>query len=354
MSDDLVAITIVTFNSARYILGCLESALSQDHAACEVVVVDNASRDATTGILREFESSRRVHISYNSENTGFAAAQNQAMAQLPQAAWFLALNPDVRLAPDFVRQLLSAAARQPKVGSVCGKLLAASADFKTAQMDALPASNALLDSTGIYFTPSLRHFDRGNRMPDRGQYEHSEYVFGGTGAACLYRQEMVEDVSIFGEFFDSDFFAYREDADVAWRAQLFGWKCLYVPAAVGAHVRRVVPENRASLPAMINMHSVKNRWLMRIKNTTPALYRQHWLAITVRDLVVIAGCLLREWSSLRAFPIVARLWGRTLEKRREIMRRKRASDDELASWFVASPASQPVSQHSPQTGAVRQ
>ena len=60
---------------------------------------------------------------------------------------------------------------------------------------------------------------------------------------------MIDDVSVEGEFFDEPFFAYREDADVAWRAQLLGWDCLYVPAAVAEHVRRVVPERRGSLPA---------------------------------------------------------------------------------------------------------
>ena len=59
---------------------------------------------------------------------------------------------------------------------------------------------------------------------------------------------------------------YREDADVAWRAQLMGWRCLYVPYARGYHVRKVLPGNRRALPPEINMHSVKNRFLMRIKN----------------------------------------------------------------------------------------
>ena len=88
----------------------------------------------------------------------------------------------------------------------------------------IPAAKTL-DSTGIYFTPSLRHFDRGSGEPDRGAYEHFQYVFGVTGAVALYRRAMIEDVSICGEFFDNDFFAYREDADLAWRAQLLGWKC---------------------------------------------------------------------------------------------------------------------------------
>jgi hypothetical protein len=83
---------------------------------------------------------------------------------------------------------------------------------------------------------------------------------------------MIEDIAVGGEFFDSDFFTYREDADVAWRAQLLGWKCLYDPTACGYHVRKLRPGMRRQLAPEINMHSVKNRFLMRIKNITPKLY----------------------------------------------------------------------------------
>ena len=77
----------------------------------------------------------------------------------------------------------------------------------------------------------LRHLDRGSQEVDNGHYLKNEYVFGATAAAALYRREMIDDISIDGEFFDPDFFVYREDADVAWRAQLLGWRCIYTPHA---------------------------------------------------------------------------------------------------------------------------
>jgi GT2 family glycosyltransferase len=326
-------VTIVTFNSARFIRQCLQHVFEQDYQALDVVVVDNASSDETPGILRDFE--HRVKVVYNRENVGFAAGQNQAMA-LSSADWCLALNPDVRLTPAFASSLLAAAQMDAAVGSVCGKLLAMTASLE------IPAE-PILDSTGIFFTPTLRHFDRGSQTGDRGQYEEFEYVFGGSGAACLYRRLMLEDISIDGEFFDSDFFAYREDADLAWRAQLYGWKCLYTPRALAYHVRHVLPERRSSLSAAINMHSVKNRWLMRIKNITADLYARHCLAITGRDCLVIGGCLLGEFLSLRAFALVVRLWPSAWRKRRVIMFRRRATDEYMAAWFAAQPVSFPAS-----------
>lgn len=318
-----VAVTIVTFNSSAFIRQCLRYVLEQDYGSKEVIIVDNASTDGTADVLGEYE--HLVRIVRNRENVGFAAGQNQAIA-LSSASWILTLNPDVRLMPDFIRTLVTAAENDSSAGSACGKLLAMGSDFEIPQQPTF-------DSTGIYMTRNLRHLDRGSRMPDQGQYDHAEYVFGGTGAACLYRRRMIEETSIDGEFFDRDFFAYREDADVAWRAQLAAWKCLYTPLAVAYHVRSVLPSNRTSVPPVLNMHSVKNRWLLRIKNMTPGVYKRYWLPTTMRDLAVIGGCLLREWSSLPAFWLVFRNLRQTLAKRHTIMQRKRVSDDRMVGWF---------------------
>jgi len=188
----------------------------------------------------------------------------------------------------------------------------------------------------------MRHLDRGSQEVDNGHYLNHEYVFGATAAAALYRRTMIEDIAIMGEFFDPDFFVYREDADVAWRAQLMGWRCLYTPLARGYHVRNVLPGNRRALPAEINMHSVKNRFLMRIKNATPGLYRRWWLPMTARDLMVILGCVFVEPKSLPAFWQLAKCWRGAWESRREIMRRRRVSDAALLRWFQFEPASEPL------------
>ncbi|MFL6353143.1 MAG: glycosyltransferase family 2 protein [Bryobacteraceae bacterium] len=329
-----VSVTIVTFNSARHIAQCLKSVLEQDYPRKEVIVVDNASSDDTRAILRNFEG--RMRVVFNRENIGFAAGQNQAIA-LSESEWVLVLNPDVRLMPDFISMIVASAEANPSAGSVCGKLLRMSADGEVPK-------ERLFDSTGIYFTPSLRHLDRGSQQIDDGRYGQFEHVFGASGAAALYSKRMIDDISVSGELFDSDFFAYREDADLAWRAQLLGWKCLYTPLAVGYHVRNVLPANRRVLAPVLNMHSVKNRWLMRIKNMTPGVYKQCWLPATMRDLVVIAGCLLREFTSLRAFPFVVRNARRFLEKRRQIMARRRADDTYMAAWFSYKPVSYPAPQ----------
>src|SRR5271169_5396203 len=335
--NERVSVTIVTYNSGRFIKRCLESVLAQKYPAKEIIVIDNASNDGTVDILEPFED--RCQIVYNDENIGFAAAQNQAIA-LGSGDWVLTLNPDVLLLPNFIQALVDAGQLDKRIGTVCGKLLAILATFD------LP-DKPLVDSTGIYFTPMLRHLDRGSQEVDNGHYLNHEYVFGATAAAALYRRSMIEDVAIQGEFFDEEFFVYREDADVAWRAQLLGWRCMYTPHARGYHVRNVLPGNRRALPSVINMHSVKNRFLMRMKNMTGNLYRRNWFSITVRDLVVISCCLVREQSSLKAFWYIAKNWKRVMAKRREIMSRKRVDDEYIAHWFRYDPVSAPASKPKP-------
>lgn len=330
--NDFVSVTIVTYNSGRFIKRCLESVLDQKYEPKEIVVIDNNSTDGTIDILEQFAD--RCRVVYNTENIGFAAAQNQAI-RISKGEWVLTLNPDVLLLPGFIASLVEAGEIEPQVGTVCGKLLTIKSSFD------LP-EKPLVDSTGIYFTPNLRHLDRGSQEIDNGHYTTNEYVFGATAAAALYRRSMIEDIAIDGEFFDPDFFVYREDADVAWRAQLMGWRCIYTPEARGYHVRNVLPGNRRALPAAINMHSVKNRFLMRLKNITGDVYSRNWLSITARDLVVFACCLIREHSSLRAFWYVARNYKRVLEKRQQIMSRRRVSDEYMSSWFSYSPISKPA------------
>jgi GT2 family glycosyltransferase len=149
-------------------------------------------------------------------------------------------------------------------------------------------------------------------------------------------------VSLDGEFFDEDFFAYREDADLAWRAQVLGWKCLYVPHARGWHVRRVTPERRKHLPREINWHSVKNRFLMRMKNAGPRLWFQLLIHTIARDILIFGYALLVDRALLSAMLYPIKNWRRFLAKRRAIQSRRRIADGELVRWFDFRPHSEPV------------
>src|ERR1700692_3092674 len=105
IQQDLVSVTLVTYNSGRFIRRCLESVLEQGYSQLEGVGVGNASTDGTVDILEQFTD--RCRIYYNQENIGFAAAQNQAIS-LSHGTWVLTLNPDVLLMKDFIEELVMA------------------------------------------------------------------------------------------------------------------------------------------------------------------------------------------------------------------------------------------------------
>ncbi len=319
----MVSVLLVTWNSAPFLPACFASLDRQDYRDLEVIVVDNASTDATHDLLRPRESQWRVI--YNDWNSGFAAAQNQAI-RASRGEWLLCLNPDVMLAPNFIRRLAEAGDSHVEAGSVCGKLLRWSPN-------AVPPQTQVIDSTGIYFTRNMRHLDRGAEEIDHGQYDRAQWVFGATGAAAMFRRSFVEAVSVDGEFFDEEFFSYREDADLAWRAQLMGWKCLYEPSAVAWHVRRVTPERRESLPPAINWHSVKNRFLMRGKNASGWLCWKLFWPVAWRDLMVVGYALLRDWRLLSAVAYPLRHLSGIRDKRKSIQSRRRVSDRDLLWWF---------------------
>lgn len=319
--------SIVTFNDEAFLGPCLDS-LRRQTLPCQVSVFDNASKDASSSIALQ----HGVSVIQSKENIGFSGGHNRNIQDC-DAEYYLLLNSDVRLKPDFLEILITAMSRDRKIGMAGGKL----SQMNLHGEQVMHLGRPVLDSTGIYFTPSQRHFDRGNGEPDAGQYDRSQLVFGISGAALLCRREMLEDLCIDGEYLDSDFFAYREDVDLAWRAQLRGWCALYEPAAEGLHVRKVVPSVRSELNPLINYHSLKNRYLLRIKNMDGAVRRKCFPYMWLRDLGILGYVLLRERSSLGAYSEVRRLLPRARRKREIIQRSRTVSPSSIANWFRFRP-----------------
>jgi len=338
-----VTVGIVTWNSAHVIEACIASVRAQTYRPLTLRILDNASGDDTRERLKGITAAdERLGAD---RNLGFSAAHNRLIAA-SSTEFYLCLNPDVVLTPDFVERVVEAMRRDPRAGSATGKLLRMREDGDASDVSQSTEAEAdVIDSTGIVMVPSQRHLDRGADRVDDGRYAREELVFGASGAAAMYRRAMLEDVKTPGgsavaggcgstEYFDEDFFAYREDADLAWRAQLLGWNCLYVPGAVARHGRRVTPERRSALPAAINYYSVRNRFLLRMKNQTVGHAVRFLLPTLVRDLQVIGYVLVKERSSLGALGDVFRLWRRTCVKRRAIMSRRQRTDSEMIAWFT--------------------
>ena len=288
-----MAVVIVSWNCAPFLGDCLQSLEALERPPREVVVVDNASSDGSSDLVRaRFPG---VRLDPSASNLGFCAANNRGI-RATRAPYVLVLNPDTRLAPDYLERLLPAF-EDPRVGLAAGKLLRF--DRRT------------LDSCGQSLGRSRQPIDRGYGRPDRGQFERDEPVFGCCGAAALYRRQMLEDVADPGDrYFDETFFAFFEDLDLAWRARRRGWRAVYRHRAVGYHARGGTAEGRsrrrfralAARSSDARFHIVKNRYLTILRNDTPWGYARNVPFIWTRDIATFLFLLLADRRTL------ARLW----------------------------------------------
>ncbi|HKC24469.1 MAG TPA: glycosyltransferase family 2 protein [Thermoanaerobaculia bacterium] len=330
-----VVVSLVTHNESRDAERIVPSVFAQTHRDISLVATDNASEDGSRATLASFQKLAPIpmEILASRENLGFTGGHNRAIAEAIArgADYVLVLNADVVLAPDHLEKLLEEAEKpaNARVASFTGKILRASGAQLT--------PTDVLDTVGLEMHPNGRHFDIGSGERDAGQYDAPAEVFGVSGCVALYRTAALKDVKISTGFFDDDFFLYREDVDLAWRLRGRGWSARCVPSARAWHRRRNLPERRRLMTQIANLHSVKNRFLLRINNAGPEHLKATFPATFTRDLLVVGGCLTVERSSFPALRWLAENRERLLAKRREILGARLASDRELLRWFSGEP-----------------
>ena len=251
-------------------------------------------------------------------------------------------QPGRRPAPDYVERLIAghraeAAARGERAASADRRRHRPAGPLgrrRRAERGRRPR----LDACGMHLTRAWRHHDRGSGEPDRGQYARPERVFGATGAAALFRRRALDDVAFEGgEAFDPRFHTFREDAELAFRLRERGWEVLYEPAAACLHRRFNLPARRSAMPAMVNYHSLKNRYLLRAYHQTGgnALRTAPWAL--GRDLAALAYVLAREHTSLAAYRWLWRHRNEIRARRRYIQTRRTAPPRPSSAGSARSP-----------------
>ncbi len=349
-----VCVGIILYGESEYALETLAALKQQDFdegTNLSLVVVDNGIPEALKEqILNQYHG--QILYLKNFDNFGFSAAANQCLSEALNynADFLLLLNPDLLLDTVAVRELLKSAARNENADFFTPKLMRANQDLS-------PTEPAVFDACGMIIEKSIRHLDRGSGQLDQGQYQTEEPVFGGTGACLLIRLSRILKICIPRnkyesdlfqiypqlqqgadrrlQLFDESFFAYREDGDLAWRSQLLGSSCIYCPLAVGHHVRRVLPENRSELPAVINLFSVRNRFLLQVNNLRLFSSLEIFVkGFVIRNLLVIAAVLFRERTSIKAFRDLWILRKRAIANRKFIF--KNSTEEKIRAtikWF---------------------
>jgi GT2 family glycosyltransferase len=207
------SVIIPNYNGYQYLPSCLDSILVQTCTDFEIIVVDNASTDGSVKFV--CDTYPNVNIIRNTINRGFAGGCNDG-ARIASGEYLLFLNTDTVLPSYFLSLLYEGVCKYPGYGMYAPKMV---------------YPDGRINSTGICISLSGAAWDRGMGEYDYGQYDHSEEVFGPCGGAALYRS----DVFLESGGFDDDFFLFMEDVDLAFRVQLAGWKCRYIPNAMIFH-----------------------------------------------------------------------------------------------------------------------
>jgi GT2 family glycosyltransferase len=286
----------------------LPSLAQQTYRDFTTLVVDNGSTDGSQEYIRADWPD--VSVLALSRNHGFAAAVNRGIEAAASPLVAL-VNNDMELHPEWLEALTRAIDDRPAAGSVAGKIM---------WFD----KRAVVWSVGEGLDASGRVFSQGYGARDDGQYEKARPILSACAGAALYRRDTFDAVG----GFDEDFFAYHEDADWGFRAQVLGYECWFIPTAVAYHVAHATSSQMSADRAA---WVARNACWFLVKNL-PASVAIHNLGPIVRH---VGGRFRRTASegsrrlALGAALQTIRLTPRMLRKRRATYSQRRVTVDYL-------------------------
>ncbi len=309
-----VVVVIPNWNGADGLAKCIASLEAQTLKA-HIIMVDNGSADSSVALVRkQFPD---VEIIQNAKNEGYAGGVNPGFKRAIelQAAYAAPFNNDAIADKDWLRNLVRYADEHHKAGIVTCKLLGANGDH--------------IDSTGDYYTNWGLPYPRGRGETDTDKYDAQTDIFGASGGASLYRVSMLQEIGLF----DEDFFAYYEDVDLSFRAQLAGWKVAYVPASVVYHEMSVTGKR---IKGFFSEQTIKNLPWLLIKNVPARLLPRVLVRFTLAHLLFIGRAVSRghAWYALRALVKVMWLTPKKLSERHHIQKSRTVTSGYIWSMMT--------------------
>ncbi len=305
------SVIIPHYNGRAHLLDCLGALRRQTYTDFEVILVDNGSTDGSQALVRrQFPETRLLELGWNRGFTGACLAGWAAA----RGEFILLLNNDTEADPHWLAEIMAAFNDHPEVGAVTGKML-------------LFDQRDHFHTAGDFYRVDGVPGNRGVWQADNGQYDRPEYVFSACGGAAAYRRSMLAAIG----FLDDDFFFSCEDVDLAWRAQLAGWRVWYAPTAVVYHKLKATGGSVTG-----SYYDGRNFLYVIWKNYPTSLLKRYWRAI-LRAQWGITRAALRHWRGAAAR---ARLrgqlaglagWPTMWRKRRQVQALRRVSDDYLLS-----------------------
>ena len=308
-----VFVVVPNWNGADKLATCLDSLLAQSHTAT-IVVVENGSTDGSAQVLEKYPD---VVVLPQLKNLGFAGGVNVGFRYaIEQGAELVAaFNNDAIADKNWLQNLVKTMQSDNKVGIVTGKLLNSAGDR--------------LDSTGEFYTTWGLPYPRGRGEDNLDKYDHQTEIFAASGGASLYRVKMLEQIGLF----DEKFFAYYEDVDLSFRAQLAGWKITYVPTALAYHQ---IGATTSKIKGFTTYQTMKNLPLLLRKNLPLSLGLKVGLRFWLAYLSFFASAVARGqfWPAFKGLMMTFGLLPHTLKERRKIQKNRQVSVDYINEILV--------------------
>lgn len=302
-----VCVVVPNLNGEATLGDCLDSLLAQDLNP-EIVVVENNSTDGSLDLLRQ--NYQGVTVLPQKKNLGFAGGVNAGIRQaIKEGCDYVALfNNDAVADKDWLKNLVNALEENKAAGIVTGKLL--NSDGKN------------IDSTGEMYSVWGLPYPRGRSEAKSNKYDDKTSVFGASGGASLYRVTMLKNIGLF----DEDFFAYYEDVDISFRAQLAGWKVAYQPKAIAYHQ---IGATSGKIKGFTTYQTLKNLPMLLSKNV-PSKYLWRVLPrYMVAHIAFFFAAVGRGqiWTAIKGDFMGTVMLIKSRSKRRHIQKNKKVSDE---------------------------
>ena len=299
-----INVIIVNWNGRELLTECLESLRGQVYKPLDITLVDNGSIDGSVDFVTQTYPEVRTIALQN--NTGFSAANNNALKNV-RSEYVALLNNDAVAHPMWLKNLVNALETHPKAAFAASKML-------------FYDNPNVIDRAGDAYTRAGTGLLRG-RGVSADKCNRQEWIFGACAGAALYRTEMLSDIG----FFDEDFFLLYEDVDLSFRAQLRGYKCLYVPEAVVYHKASssIVYDSPISV-----YYSHRNLEWVYIKNMPGPLIVKTILPHIIYDIAAFFYFLIcgRGKDFIRAKKDAVKGLKKTLKKRQQIQANRKVDD----------------------------
>ena len=312
-ADTAVSVIITNYNGKKFLPDCINSVLSQTYEPAEIFVVDNDSTDGSIELIREeFPGVKLIEMG---ENTGFARATNRGIRE-SSGVYVALLNNDAMAEPQWLENLVRASGEGEAIGFCASKML-------------FSWNRNLINNAGIELTDYGLPYDRGFYVSDSSAFAENRIVFGACGGAVLFKREMLDRIGLFEE----DFFLCYDDADLSFRAQLAGYKCMYVADAVVYHAGGgTVPYQGKTA----RFYSCRHYVTLLVKNMPGRILLSRLAPIVWFCLKNAAKSILehRDFINLHGYLSGLASIRRNLKLRRKILAGATTSPSEIRSMMV--------------------